>query len=184
MEKKEITKLEDDEDSSLYIEALNKNNNNNNFEVNNIQKEIINLVNENAKLKNIIRSKDILIEQFQNVVNISTNKIKELSNINLNLKKKVEEKENSENFMIQLNMIKNQLDEIEKDFSNQIKEKDNLINELSEKNNNLKKEKEKINLNYQEQYNKDSIEKQNLKEKIAYLEDQVFILSQCQNINN
>ena len=184
MEKKEITKLEDDEDSSLYIEALNKNNNNNNFEVNNIQKEIINLVNENAKLKNIIRSKDILIEQFQNVVNISTNKIKELSNINLNLKKKVEEKENSENFMIQLNMIKNQLDEIEKDFSNQIKEKDNLINELSEKNNNLKKEKEKINLNYQEQYNKDSIEKQNLKEKIAYLEDQIFILSQCQNINN
>ena len=86
--------------------------------------------------------------------------------------------------MIQLNIIKNQLDEIEKDFSNQIKEKDNLINELSEKNNSLKKEKEKINLIYQNQFNKDSIEKQNLKEKIAYLEDQIFILSQCQNINN
>ena len=182
MEKKEGNKLEDDEDSSIYSETLNKNNNN--FEVNNIQKEIINLVNENKKLKNIIRSKDVLIEQFQNVVNISTNKINELTNINLNLKKKIEEKENSENFMIQLNIIKNQLDEIEKDFSNQIKEKDNLINELSEKNNSLKKEKEKINLNYQNQFNKDSIEKQNLKEKIAYLEDQIFILSQCQNINN
>ena len=182
MEKKEGNKLEDDEESSIYSETLNKNNNN--FEVNNIQKEIINLVNENKKLKNIIRSKDVLIEQFQNVVNISTNKINELTNINLNLKKKIEEKENSENFMIQLNIIKNQLDEIEKDFSNQIKEKDNLINELSEKNNSLKKEKEKINLNYQNQFNKDSIEKQNLKEKIAYLEDQIFILSQCQNINN
>jgi len=183
MEKKDIIKNDDEDESSIYSDTNNKNNNNN-LDINSIQNEIINLINENAKLKNIIKSKDILIEQFQNIVNISTNKIKELTNININLKNKIEEKEKGQNFIIQLNIIKNQLDEIEKDFSNQIKEKDNIINELNEKNNNLKIEKEKIYLNYQNQYDKDSIEKQNLKEKIAYLEDQIFILSQCQNINN
>ena len=126
------------------------------------------LLSENEDLKISLNKKNELIEQFQNVINESTGKIKTMQILIENLKQELKNKEDVEtmndkmkedNLLLSQNLkdIKEQINEIEQAYSDTMASKENEINQLKQQLKIEKEEKEEIIKN-KEQSTKNIIE--------------------------
>lgn len=149
--------------------------------VNNINND---LYTENIKLKEIISSKNKLIKEFQEVIQLSTIKIKQMQKINEMLTNKQSNKLDENELLESLNEIKQEVEEIENNYENKLKDTNIIIDQLQKDVEQLRKDKNDLMNMFNDYNDKNEKEKQALYNTIKSLRKQIFFLTNSHNENN
>lgn len=152
-----------------------------NYGVSNINND---LYAENIKLKEIISSKNNLIKEFQEVIKLSTKKIKQMQTINERLTNKQQNNLDENELLESLNEIKQEVEEIEYNYENKLKDTNLIIDQLQKDVDQLKKDKNDLITMFNDYNDKNEKEKQALYNTIKSLRKQIFFLTNSETENN